>query len=80
MELDLLEFESTLRCLADLDSNLLIEPDFVNLGNCIAVSTERLKYGLAIEIKGNELKKNNTFRDAFIAIYSQLVLTKLAKQ
>lgn len=52
MELDLLEFESTLSCLAQLDANLLDEADFVHLVNCIAVSTEKLKYGLAIEIKG----------------------------
>lgn len=51
MELELLEFESTLRCLSELDANLLVEPDFVNLCSCIAVSTERLKYGLAVEIK-----------------------------
>lgn len=53
MEMELLEFESTLSCLAQLDANLLVEPDFVNLCNCIAVSTERLKYGLAVEIKCN---------------------------
>lgn len=51
MEMDLLEFESTLGCLAQLDANLLDEPSFVNLINCIAVSTEKLKYGLDIEIK-----------------------------
>lgn len=51
MEMDLLEFESTLGCLAQLDGNLLHEPSFVNLINCIAVSTEKLKYGLDIEIK-----------------------------
>lgn len=51
IEMGLLDFESTLSCLAQLDSNLLVEPDFVNLCNCIAVSTEKLKYGLAVEIK-----------------------------
>lgn len=51
MEYGLLEFESTLRCLADLDANLLVEPDFVYFCNCIAVSTEKLKFGLAIEMK-----------------------------
>lgn len=52
MEMDILEFETTLSCLAQLDSNLLVEPDFVHLCSCIAVSTEKLKYGLAVEIKG----------------------------
>lgn len=56
MEMELLEFESTLSCLAQLDANLLVEPDFVNLCNCIAVSTERLKYGLAVEIKCNQIR------------------------
>lgn len=51
MEMDLLDFEATLSCLAQLDDNLLHEPDFVYLINCIAVSTEKLKYGLDIEIK-----------------------------
>lgn len=51
MEMDISEFESTLRCLSQLDSNLVMEPDFVHLNHCIAVSTEKLKYGLAVEIK-----------------------------
>lgn len=52
MEYGLLEFESSLRCLADLDANLLIEPDTVSIGSSITLSTEKLKFGLAIEIKG----------------------------
>uniref|UniRef100_A0A1B0GJY1 Putative dyneins heavy chain n=1 Tax=Lutzomyia longipalpis TaxID=7200 RepID=A0A1B0GJY1_LUTLO len=51
MEYGLHEFESSLRCLADLDANLLIEPDMEYFGQSIAISTEKLKYGLAIEIK-----------------------------
>lgn len=51
MEFGLQQFESTLRCLADLDANLLIEPDMEVFGQCVAVYNERLKYGLAIEIK-----------------------------
>lgn len=51
MEFNLIEFETTLRCLAELDANLLIEPDAVNFCNVIAVSTEKLKFGLTIEIK-----------------------------
>ncbi|XP_075145766.1 dynein axonemal heavy chain 1 [Haematobia irritans] len=51
MEFGLQEFETTLRCLSDLDANLLVEPDMEVFGNCLAVYNERLKYGLAIEIK-----------------------------
>lgn len=48
----LMEFESSLRCLSELDAQLLVETNHINLLNCIAVSTEKLKFGLAIEIKG----------------------------
>jgi len=51
MEFGLQEFETTLRCLSDLDANLLVEPDMEVFGQCVAVYNERLKYGLAIEIK-----------------------------
>lgn len=51
MEFGLQEFESSLRCLAELDSNLLVEPDQEVIGQCIAISNERLKFGLAVEIK-----------------------------
>lgn len=51
MEYGLLEFESSLRCLAELDANLLIEPDMAYIGTSVAVSTDKLKYGLTIEIK-----------------------------
>lgn len=52
MEYGLLEFESSLRCLAELDANLLVEADMAFIGSSIAISTEKLKFGLAIEIKG----------------------------
>ncbi|XP_058454765.1 dynein axonemal heavy chain 5 [Malaya genurostris] len=51
LEYSLLDFESTLRRLVDLDSNLLVEPDMQFFGQSIALSTEKLKFGLAIEIK-----------------------------
>nr|XP_036233287.1 dynein heavy chain 5, axonemal isoform X1 [Bactrocera oleae] len=51
MEFGLQEFESTLRCLAELDANLLVEPEMEVFGHCVSVYNERLKYGLAIEIK-----------------------------
>lgn len=52
MEYGLLEFESSLRCLAELDANLLVEADMVHIGSSIVISTDKLKFGLAIEIKG----------------------------
>lgn len=52
MEFTLLEFETSLKCLSDLDMNLLTEPARETFGMCIAVNNEKLKYGLAIEIKG----------------------------
>lgn len=51
MEYSLQDFESSLRYLSELDANLLIEPDMAYFGQCIAVSTEKLKFGLTIEIK-----------------------------
>ena len=53
MEYGLHEFETSLRCLAELDSNLIVEPDMEYFGQSIAVSTDKLKFGLAIEIKCN---------------------------
>lgn len=51
LEYSLLDFEGTLRRLVDLDANLLVEPDMQFFGQSIALSTEKLKFGLAIEIK-----------------------------
>lgn len=51
MEFGLQEFESTLRCLAELDANLLVEPEMEVFCHCVSVYNERLKYGLAIETK-----------------------------
>lgn len=69
MEFGLQEFETTLRCLSDLDANLLVEPDMEVFGQCVAVYNERLKYGLAIEIKCKS-------KLAHHFIYSQHVLSK----
>lgn len=53
LEYGLHDFEATLRTLGELDANLVIEPDMQNFGKSIALSTDRLKFGLAIEIKCN---------------------------
>lgn len=45
------EFETSLRKHGELDQQLSTEPGIHVIGNCLAISTERLKYGLATEIK-----------------------------
>ena len=52
LEYSLTEFETTLRYLTELDANLSVEPDMEYFGqSCVALSTEKLKFGLNIEIK-----------------------------
>lgn len=50
------EFESTLRKHGELEDLLITEPDMILFGRSIAVSTERLKYGLYTEIKSKFIK------------------------
>nr|XP_022920640.1 dynein heavy chain 5, axonemal [Onthophagus taurus] len=45
------EFESSLRKHSELDSRLSTELDVFLIGNSLAISTEKLKYGLITEIK-----------------------------
>lgn len=49
------EFETTLRKHGELEDKLITEPDMVIFATCIAVSTEKLKYALYTEIKGQSL-------------------------
>lgn len=51
LEYNLMDFEANLRCLGDLDGNLSIEPDMECFGQSVCLSTNQLKFGLAIEIK-----------------------------
>ncbi len=51
IEYNLQEFEANLRYLCDLDANLLIAPNIEYFGQSVALSTEKLKFGLSIEIK-----------------------------
>jgi dynein heavy chain len=53
LECNLQEFESTLRTLTELNANLSVEPDMQYFGKSIALSTDKLKFGLQIEIKCN---------------------------
>ena len=52
LEYTLPEFETNLRYLTELDANLSVEPDMEFFGqSCVALSTEKLKFGLNIEVK-----------------------------
>lgn len=52
LQISLPEFEATLRKHSELEDRLSTEPDMIIFGTSIAVSTEKLKYGLYTEIKG----------------------------
>ncbi|KAF7265346.1 hypothetical protein GWI33_021235 [Rhynchophorus ferrugineus] len=47
----LTEFEGTLRKHEELNERLATEPDVFTIANCLAISTERLKYGILTEIR-----------------------------
>lgn len=51
LEFTLIEFESTLRYLTELDQSLTIIPELEYFGQCVVLSTEKLKLGLVCEIK-----------------------------
>ncbi|RZC39074.1 dynein heavy chain 5, axonemal [Asbolus verrucosus] len=46
----LTEFETSLRKHDELNERLTTEPDIFMISNCLAISTEKLKYGLVTEI------------------------------
>ncbi|KAK1128262.1 hypothetical protein K0M31_002732 [Melipona bicolor] len=52
LQISLSEFETTLRKHSELEDLLATEPDMIIFGSSIAVSTEKLKYGVYTEIKG----------------------------
>lgn len=45
------EFETSLRKHDELNERISTEPEIFVMANCLAVSTEKLKYGLVTEIK-----------------------------
>lgn len=47
----LAEFETSLRKHEELEARLATEPNVQVIGSCLAISTEKLKFGLATEIK-----------------------------
>lgn len=52
LQTSLTDFETMLRKHGELEDKLATEPELVILGSSIAISTEKLKYGLYTEIKG----------------------------
>lgn len=52
LQISLPEFEATLRKHSELEDLLATELDMIIFGTSIAISTEKLKYGLYTEIKG----------------------------
>ncbi|XP_041986842.1 dynein axonemal heavy chain 5 [Aricia agestis] len=50
------DFEISLKKHSELDAKLATEPDVLIIGNCLAISTEKLKLGLSTELR------NGTFR------------------
>nr|XP_033322692.1 dynein heavy chain 5, axonemal isoform X1 [Megalopta genalis] len=51
LQISLPEFEATLRKHSELEDLLATEPDMIIFGTSIAISTEKLKYGLYTELK-----------------------------
>lgn len=47
------DFELALKRHSELEAKLATEPDVLIIGNCLAVSTEKLKLGLNTELKSN---------------------------
>lgn len=45
------DFELALKKHSELEAKLATEPDILIIGNCLAVSTEKLKLGLTTELK-----------------------------
>lgn len=52
LQISLSEFETIFRKHSELEDRLATEPDMIIFGASIAVSPEKLKYGLYMEIKG----------------------------
>ncbi|GJQ67798.1 hypothetical protein Trydic_g16579 [Trypoxylus dichotomus] len=62
---NLSDFEASLRKHSELDSRLSIEPDIHTIGNCLAISTERLKIGLITEIRSCTHKIGQAMRKKY---------------
>jgi len=71
LQISLSEFETTLRKHSELEDRLATEPDMIIFGTSIAVSTEKLKYGVYTEIKGNT---NVTLFEYYNYIFNYLKL------
>lgn len=56
LNMSLAQFELLLRKHGELETQLSTEPDMYYLGNCLALSADRLKFGLVTEMKACTLK------------------------
>lgn len=54
MTWNLNDFEIALKRHSELEAKLATEPDVLVIGNCLAVSTEKLKLGLITELKSKD--------------------------
>lgn len=70
MAWNLNDFETALKRHSELEAKLATEPDILVIGNCVAVSTEKLKLGLMTELKS----KINLFK---LYLYYLLPLFKI---
>lgn len=65
LTITLADFETLLRKHGELDAQLQTEPDVHVIRSCLAISTERLKFGLATEIKSCTHRLNYDNKPSF---------------
>ncbi|XP_039763737.1 dynein heavy chain 5, axonemal [Pararge aegeria] len=59
------DFELALKRHSELEAKLATEPDVLIIGNCVAVSTEKLKLGLNTELKNGTYKISQAMRKKY---------------
>ncbi|CAH0703217.1 unnamed protein product [Spodoptera exigua] len=59
------DFEISLKRHSELEAKLESEPDFLIIGNCLAVSTEKLKLGLTTELKNGTHRISQAMRKKY---------------
>nr|XP_034839773.1 dynein heavy chain 5, axonemal [Maniola hyperantus] len=59
------DFELALKRHSELEAKLATEPDVLIIGNCLAVSTEKLKLGLNTELKNGTFKISQAMRKKY---------------
>ncbi|XP_060809519.1 dynein axonemal heavy chain 5 [Amyelois transitella] len=59
------DFELSLKRHSELEASLSTEPDILIIGNCLAVSTEKLKLGLTTELKNGTHRISQAMRKKY---------------